>query len=112
MKFQVKRKEEDPKLWAMQRIFTERKRLSKKLGIPFNITLEYLLGLETEVCPVFGYKLEWGSGTERSGSLDKIKPSEGYVEGNVVWMSLRANILKRDATKMEIQQLNEWFQKI
>lgn len=80
--------------------------------VPFEISKEYARALPSEVCPVFGTKLEWGTGSPLAGSLDRIIPELGYVEGNVCWMSRRANILKRDATAKEIEQLNEWFKRL
>lgn len=65
------------------------------------------------MCPVLGIPLVWSGGAfnATTGSLDRVIGDKGYVPGNVVWMSLRANLLKRDATKEEAQQLHEWFQK-
>lgn len=35
-------------------------------------------------------------------SLDRIDSSFGYVPGNVMWVSFRANIIKRDSTLKEL----------
>jgi hypothetical protein len=55
-----------------------------------------------------------GEGDDRnnSPSLDRIVPELGYVEGNVVWISNRANILKRDATWEELQRVAEWLKSV
>ena len=44
-----------------------------------------------------------------SPSLDRLAPELGYIEENVVWISNRANILKRDATWEELQRVAEWL---
>ena len=46
-------------------------------------------------CPVFGMPLEIGQGvpTDNSPSLDKIIPALGYIPGNVLVVSNKANIL-------------------
>lgn len=40
-----------------------------------------------------------------SPSIDRIDPNRGYVKGNVRVISFRANTLKSDATKQEIQKI-------
>lgn len=56
-----------------------------------------------ECCPLLGVRLE------RKGpyapSLDKIIPALGYVPGNVMVISRRANAIKHDATLEELQTL-------
>ena len=64
-----------------------------------------------EFCPVLGVKLE--SGTKKyhdaSPSLDRMIPSKGYVPGNVVVMSFRANRIKGDASREELQTVIDWM---
>lgn len=103
---------DDPKRYYMSTILDGRKDAVKDLDIPFTITKEYAMGLPSEVCPVFGVPFEWGTGSDYTGSFDRIVPKLGYVEGNVCWMSKRANILKRDATREEIKSLHDWFEQL
>lgn len=62
-----------------------------------------------ECCPLLGIKLQRGTGKGRvlpnSPTLDKIIPALGYVPGNVMVISHRANSIKRDATLEELQAL-------
>ncbi len=104
---------EDPFKWAAQKIFRERRRQANKRGLPFDITLEYILSLPHDICPILGTPLIWSGGafSPHTGSLDKVIGNKGYVPGNVVWMSLRANLLKRDATQEEVKLIHEWFEK-
>lgn len=90
-----RQKQSDPFLWAAKQIFRERKRQSVRRGLPFEITLKYILALPHETCPILGIPLEWSGGAfnPTTGSLDRIVGDKGYVPGNVVWMSLRANLL-------------------
>ena len=57
--------------------------------------------------------MEWGNREEihSSPSLDRIIPSKGYMKGNVVWISMKANSIKQDATASEIHQVAEWYSK-
>lgn len=79
----------------------------KKLGIPFNITLDQIE--QPEYCPVLGIKLNyaWGGGggfttKGNKASIDKLIPELGYVLGNVFVISWRANKLKSDMNFDEI----------
>ena len=56
--------------------------------------------------------MKWGGGFARnSPSLDKIIPSKGYVEGNVAWISFKANAIKNDANSEEILKVSKWLKK-
>ena len=101
----------------LMRALGKAKSRAKTYGIKFEITLEYVTAVypKDDLCPVFRIPLEWGGeGDERnnSPSLDRIVPELGYVEGNVVWISNRANILKRDATWEELQRVAEWLKSV
>lgn len=65
------------------------------------------------VCPVLGIPLKAGGNMGRkapnSPSLDRIDNSKGYVKGNVVVVSLRANMLKSDATLDELAKLLAFY---
>ncbi len=63
------------------------------------------------VCPVLGIplfpnKIKRG---DNSPSIDRIKNSRGYVPGNVVVVSYRANRIKSDATAEELRKLAEFY---
>ena len=89
------------------------KRRSKKESIPFNLTPEYIYNIfpADGICPILGCKIVFGldDGNENSPSLDKIIPSLGYVEGNVIWVSMRANRLKSDASLDEMKRLYDFY---
>lgn len=42
-------------------------------------------------------------------SLDRIDNKQGYVRGNIVVMSYRANRLKNDATEKDLEALLNWM---
>lgn len=89
---------------------------SKKLKIPFNLTLEYLISIAPNTCPVLGIELAWsertmGKSKASSPSLDKIIPSLGYVVGNVQWLSKKANGMKQDASFQELEKFAKWVLK-
>jgi hypothetical protein len=65
------------------------------------------------LCPVLGIELDyWAeSRQENSVSFDRIDSSKGYVSGNVVIMSWRANRIKNDGTAEEHKKIYEFMQK-
>lgn len=90
-----------------------RKRDAVKNGIPFDITLEDLLPVPTH-CPALGIPLSVGKagGSDYSVSIDRLIPAVGYVKGNVVLMSLRANRIKNDATPAELRQIASFIEEL
>jgi hypothetical protein len=64
-------------------------------------------------CPALGIALEvqavapgWSS-----PSLDRLRPSEGYVPGNIVVLSTLANQIKSEATSGQIRLVAEWLER-
>lgn len=86
---------------------------AKKRGIEFTITVEDVI--IPEVCPVLGIPIVCIAGTARtdnSPSIDRIDNTKGYVPGNVVVTSWRANMLKKDATLNELQMLAKFYSEL
>lgn len=65
-----------------------------------------------ERCPVLDIPLTPGRGGLHDGSpsLDRIHPDDGYVPGNVVVISHRANTIKHNATSAEVLRVARWMQ--
>lgn len=87
----------------------ELKKRAEALGLPFELTEEDIP--LPEFCPVFGTKLVIGIGKQSgdSPSVDRIDNTKGYVKGNVVVVSQRANSLKRDASFSDMQRMVEFY---
>jgi hypothetical protein len=90
--------------WATQVLGNARKR-AKKDGVPFDLTVEHLLELRerTSHCPVLGIELVYhhkGFIATNSASLDCIYQNDGYVAGNVVIISYRADRAKKMASRI------------
>lgn len=60
-----------------------------------------------DVCPVLGIPLYVGDRNrhDNAPSLDRRDSTQGYVKGNVVVISYRANRIKNDATTEELEQV-------
>jgi hypothetical protein len=91
---------------------------SKYDNVPYNIDAEYLRSIfpikSAMVCPVLGIPLIWPSGgienvTNNTPALDRINPKEGYVRGNLVYISTLANTMKSDATPEQILGVYNWM---
>jgi hypothetical protein len=90
-----------------------------KLGVPFEITPKDIRAVwpENNVCPVLRIQMEHnfdkqnGCCSKLSPTLDRIKPELGYVKGNIVVMSLRANQIKNDETDPQVlHQVADWLE--
>lgn len=91
-----------------QRIFEYAANRARRRGLDFNITLEDVLEVWTDTCPVFKEELTdtYGSGksvrSPYNYSLDRIDSSKGYIKGNLQILSYKANLMKSDATPKEL----------
>lgn len=94
-------------------LITQIKHRAKTKNIPFNISLKYLLSIKSDVCPVFNTELLWAQKRKKndinSPSLDRIIPKLGYVEGNVAFISFKANNIKSDANCEELEKVLNWL---
>lgn len=62
-------------------------------------------------CPVLGMELRCGERRrhDASPSLDRINNSLGYIPGNVIVVSLKANRIKNNATPVEIRMVADFY---
>lgn len=63
-------------------------------------------------CPVLGYLLDYnckGYRRANSPSFDRINPSLGYIRGNVLIISMRANEIKTNASVGELLKVVEYI---
>jgi hypothetical protein len=84
-----------------RRLYDSAKSRSTKLGRNFDITLDDIV--IPPRCPVFDKPFE--EKTAYAASIDRIDSSLGYVRGNIQVISLRANLLKNNATLEELECL-------
>lgn len=94
-----------PRRTAAVRMVGNARTRARVHGVPFSITPDNIC--IPQFCPVLGIPLIVGEGlfTDNSPSLDRFKPSLGYVPGNVYVISYRANRLKSNATIDELQRV-------
>lgn len=106
---QTEKLNRDWKVDAARLLYKNIKSRCKRIGREFSIELEDII--IPEKCPVFGFELKrenkqtWMC----APSVDRIDSSKGYIKGNITVVSRRANILKRDATIDELEQLLNYY---
>jgi hypothetical protein len=93
-------------MWAV----ANAKRRARLKSVPFNLSVEFLASILTSHCPVTGRRMRIYAGLgqgprDDSPSLDCVVRERGYVPGNVVWVSSRANRIKSDASLAELEAL-------
>ena len=113
-KYQKAKRDENRLKYQFKALVSDSKQRAKKKNLPHDIDVDYLQSIATEYCPYQGVKLRWakishdeefGTCSPNSPSIDRIDSSKGYVRGNVVIVSLRANTIKQDATEQELIEL-------
>lgn len=104
--------QKDPKrAWA---VFATGRAKERSLlnGIDFDLTSEYVRSITPDVCPIFGTQFQFiGSKTIRPdlASLDRLDPNKGYTQGNVVVISLKANMIKNAYGSDDIFAVANWL---
>lgn len=87
---------------------------AKQNGVDFNLELSDIVIPET--CPILGIPLFFSEWTGNSGiknpnapSIDRKDSTKGYVKGNVLVCSWRANCLKSDGSLDEFKRLVDFM---
>lgn len=93
-----------------RRMVSGARRRAHAKGLPFDVGVEDVP--VPTICPVLGIELkptEGGAGrSDCAPSIERIDPALGYVRGNVVVVSWRANKIKGDATADELRRIADW----
>lgn len=87
-------------------LWRQASRRARERKLPFTVTVDDVHAVFGKHCPIFA--TPWGSGL-LGPSLDRFIPSRGYVPGNIVVISCRANTMKLDATVEEVERLVHWM---
>lgn len=81
----------------------------KQKNIPFDVTINDIQ--VPSHCPILGIELRFNEGgaKDNSPSIDRIVPELGYVKGNVLIISSRANRIKNNATINEMYMIYKFY---
>lgn len=89
------------------------KHRAKQKNLPFNLELSDLT-IPTH-CPILEIPIQRNIGklsrAQNSPSVDRIVPELGYVKGNIQIISMRANVMKNDASPEELRRFAHWVTK-
>jgi len=83
--------------------YTRLKKSAEKRNYEFSVSIEYLWNLylqQNKICAITGDIIS----NIREASLDRIDSTIGYIEGNVQWVTYRANISKHTMTMNELYE--------
>jgi hypothetical protein len=83
---------------------------AKRSGLPFDIERKDVI--IPDVCPVLGIKLfrESKDTWKNAPSIDRIDNTKGYTKDNIMIISRRANILKKDASLDELIKIGKFYE--
>lgn len=105
--------------WTIKDRVQRIKASCKRKSIEFNLTKEYIEAMyfsQNGRCFYTDVEMEWRYGNQlqrHSISVDKICPDVGYIQGNVVLCSHKANSIKSDLTMEELKSwMPAWHNKI
>ena len=99
------------KAWASSIAYAIRKR-AKEAGIPCEIDAAYLISITPERCPVFDTAFIFLGNKKilpTSPSVDRLNPALGYVPGNVVVISMKANSIKSAYGSKDLFKVADWL---
>lgn len=88
------------------------RRRARERGVTFDLSLSDMPVIP-EVCPVLGIVLsDEDHLADGYPELDRIKAADGYIRGNVAFISKRANRLKQDASVDELERIIRWIRSV
>lgn len=95
----------------LKRMLYRAKARAKQRGVHFDLHESDVT--IPDVCPLLGTPFVFNKGkpTPYSPSLDRIVPELGYTKGNVMVISMRANVAKNDLSLYELKTLVENLEK-
>ena len=100
------------------RLWNSAKQRAAANNLPFNITIDDIV--IPDVCPLLGIEIikrnprepQFHGCRDNSPSLDRLIPSLGYVKGNIIVISNRANTIKNSSTLDELMLITKNLHRI
>jgi hypothetical protein len=91
-------------------MFAKASKRAKEKSIEFNITIDDIV--IPDVCPVLGIPIFVGGlvSKDNSPSLDRIDNTKGYIKGNVMVISYRANAIKNYGSAEEHRLIAKYIE--
>lgn len=91
-------------------LYHNAKRRAQRHNVLFTITKEHIF--VPDRCPILGVKLVRGIkvSTDQSPTLDRVQADLGYIPGNILVVSSRANRIKSDASWAELRRIADFYE--
>jgi hypothetical protein len=91
-------------------IYRQIKNNAKQRGLEFNLSKDDIQ--IPEYCPILNVKLDISYMSNKNRyfpSVDRIDSNKGYIKGNIMIVSMKANMMKNDATQEELLNFSNYF---
>ena len=99
-------------VWAKDRIGSKQREYNRGIK-PYEVhcTAEHLIKIfpRDMKCPVLGIKMRFGGNSDASVQLDRIDNNKDYIDGNVAWISGKANRAKGNLNSDELYKIADWL---
>lgn len=99
----------------VEKIWSRSKSRAKIAGIEFTLTRNDIAEMSVPItCPALGIpiRVERGSRTDNSLSIDRIDSSRGYTLDNVVFVSWKVNRVKNDSSVEELRKMVNFYENL
>lgn len=105
--------------WRLNKLMAAAKNRAKEKVLPFNLTLDYLVSLweaSSGCCVLTRQPFDlssWGNKSQvspQAPSIDRIKPSLGYIKENIRLVTYHINISLSDFGEEEFKKLIAAYQ--
>ena len=105
-------RDRDWKYRANEILYMNAKARAKRMNLSFE--LERCDIIIPDICPVLGIKLfrESKKDWHHAPSIDRVDNTKGYLKNNIMIISRRANILKKDATFDELIMIGKFYSEL
>ena len=106
------RRKENWKYKPALHMLNNSKQRAKVVGREHTLTIDDIV--IPDYCPILNIKLEVGDrkNHENAPSIDRINNDGGYTKDNIMIMSTRANLLKKNATIDELIMIGKFYQNL
>ena len=104
--------EEQRLLIKKSRMVQSARKRSVRFNVPFDMCRDDFEIPST--CPALGILMPNNNKIIQynSPTIDRIIPELGYIKGNIVVISMKANLIKTNATYKEIRSVSDWLEGI
>ena len=105
-------REKNPKRYWAHNAHAHAKRRAEKAGVPFDLTVDDIMEVTGDECPVFKTPfLFLGNrhSVPESATIDRLRSEAGYVKENIVIVSNKANLIKNGFGPKDMYLVADFF---